>query len=103
MYHTPGYAPGHVAFCSNQGFIWDGGLLLEHIRINALIDFDLGTQEATKACCNIANVGSGRLGNRRREDSRVEILNDEFGITISELFLGNLTIVFRYKQDTYNP
>jgi glyoxylase-like metal-dependent hydrolase (beta-lactamase superfamily II) len=41
--HTPGHAPGHVAFRSNQDMIFGGDLLLEHISTNALINFDPDT------------------------------------------------------------
>lgn len=40
VHHTPGHAPGHVCFRSDQDIIFGGDLLLEHISTNALINFD---------------------------------------------------------------
>lgn len=39
-HHTPGHAPGHVVFNSDQDIIFGGDLLLEHISTNALVNFD---------------------------------------------------------------
>ncbi|HET6528027.1 MAG TPA: MBL fold metallo-hydrolase [Balneolaceae bacterium] len=41
--HTTGHAPGHIAFHSDDGVIFGGDLLLEHISTNALINFDPDT------------------------------------------------------------
>lgn len=49
VHHTPGHAPGHIAFRSNQGMIFGGDLLLEHISTNALINFDPDTGRRNKS------------------------------------------------------
>jgi glyoxylase-like metal-dependent hydrolase (beta-lactamase superfamily II) len=41
--HTPGHAPGHLVFVSDQGVLFGGDLLLSHISTNALINFDPDT------------------------------------------------------------
>lgn len=41
--HTPGHAPGHLTFYSDDGIIFGGDNLLEHISTNALINFDPDT------------------------------------------------------------
>ena len=38
--HTPGHAPGHVAFETDNEIIFGGDVLLDHISTNALINFD---------------------------------------------------------------
>lgn len=47
--HTPGHAPGHVVFDSNQDLIFGGDLLLGHISTNALINFDPDTGQRNKS------------------------------------------------------
>lgn len=47
--HTPGHAPGHLVFYSDQGVIFGGDLLLEHISTNALINFDPDTSRRNKS------------------------------------------------------
>lgn len=49
VHHTPGHAPGHVVFDSNQGLIFGGDLLLGHISTNALINFDPDTGTRNKS------------------------------------------------------
>lgn len=46
---TPGHAPGHLAFVSDQGVIFGGDLLLDHISTNALINFDADTGQRNKS------------------------------------------------------
>jgi glyoxylase-like metal-dependent hydrolase (beta-lactamase superfamily II) len=40
---TPGHAPGHVVYYSDEGLIFGGDVLLGHISTNALINFDAKT------------------------------------------------------------
>lgn len=47
--HTPGHAPGHLVFYSEEGIIFGGDLLLEHISTNALINFDPDTGRRNKS------------------------------------------------------
>lgn len=47
--HTPGHAPGHVSFKSEDGIIFGGDLLLGHISTNALINFDTETDKRNKS------------------------------------------------------
>jgi len=47
--HTPGHAPGHLMFYSNDGIIFGGDNLLEHISTNALINFDPDTGRRNKS------------------------------------------------------
>ena len=47
--HTPGHAPGHLAVYSDDGFIFGGDILLEHISTNALINFDPDTGARNKS------------------------------------------------------
>lgn len=47
--HTPGHAPGHVAYKTNRGIIFGGDLLLGHISTNALINFDAETGGRNKS------------------------------------------------------
>ncbi|MDZ7683373.1 MAG: MBL fold metallo-hydrolase [Fodinibius sp.] len=47
--HTPGHAPGHVVFESDQGVIFGGDLLLGHISTNALINFDPDTDRRNQS------------------------------------------------------
>jgi len=47
--HTPGHAPGHVAFKSDSGIIFGGDLLLGHISTNALINFDAETNQRNRS------------------------------------------------------
>lgn len=49
VYHTPGHAPGHLAYTTNQDIIFGGDLLLEHISTNALINFDPDTGKRNKS------------------------------------------------------
>ncbi|MEL7833636.1 MBL fold metallo-hydrolase [Fodinibius sp. N2] len=49
VHHTPGHAPGHVAFKTDQDVIFGGDLLLGHISTNALINFDVETNERNKS------------------------------------------------------
>lgn len=46
---TPGHAPGHLTFVSDQGIIFSGDLLLGHISTNALINFDPDTGDRNKS------------------------------------------------------
>lgn len=46
---TPGHAPGHVTFATNQGIFFGGDLLLGHISTNALINFDADTGRRNKS------------------------------------------------------
>ena len=46
---TPGHAPGHVSFVSDDGLIFSGDLLLGHISTNALINFDAETSQRNKS------------------------------------------------------
>lgn len=46
---TPGHAPGHVVFVTEDGIIFGGDLLLGHISTNALINFDPDTEERNKS------------------------------------------------------
>jgi len=45
---TPGHAPGHLIFDTQEGLIFGGDLLLEHISTNALINFDPQTGRRNK-------------------------------------------------------
>lgn len=47
--HTPGHAPGHVAYKTNHEIIFGGDLLLGHISTNALINFDAETGRRNKS------------------------------------------------------
>lgn len=47
--HTPGHAPGHVCYYSDEGIIFGGDLLLEHVSTNALINFDPDTELRNKS------------------------------------------------------
>lgn len=47
--HTPGHAAGHVVFAEDNGLIFGGDLLLEHITTNALINFDPDTRRRNKS------------------------------------------------------
>ncbi|MDZ7658173.1 MBL fold metallo-hydrolase [Fodinibius sp.] len=47
--HTPGHAPGHVSYKSENGVIFGGDLLLAHISTNALINFDTETDQRNKS------------------------------------------------------
>lgn len=47
--HSPGHAPGHLTFYSEDGIIFGGDNLLEHISTNALINFDPDTGERNKS------------------------------------------------------
>lgn len=47
--HSPGHAPGHLTFFSDDGIIFGGDNLLEHISTNALINFDPDTGERNKS------------------------------------------------------
>ena len=47
--HTPGHAPGHLTFYSDEGIIFGGDILLEHISTNALINFDPDTEVRNKS------------------------------------------------------
>lgn len=49
VHHTPGHAPGHVVFKTDQEVIFGGDLLLEHISTNALLNFDAETNERNKS------------------------------------------------------
>src|SRR5699024_8748156 len=46
---TPGHAPGHLIFDTQEGLIFGGDLLLEHISTNALINFDPHTGHRNKS------------------------------------------------------
>jgi len=46
--HTPGHAPGHLTFFSDE-ILFSGDVLLEHISTNALINFDPDTGERNKS------------------------------------------------------
>ncbi|HKK46947.1 MAG TPA: MBL fold metallo-hydrolase [Balneolaceae bacterium] len=46
---TPGHAPGHVVFATDEGVIFGGDLLLDHISTNALINFDPDTEKRNKS------------------------------------------------------
>lgn len=46
--HTPGHAPGHLTFYSDE-FLFSGDVLLEHISTNALINFDPDTGERNRS------------------------------------------------------
>jgi len=46
---TPGHAPGHVSFVSDEGLIFSGDLLLGHISTNALINFNPQTGRRNKS------------------------------------------------------
>lgn len=47
--HTPGHAPGHLTFYSQEGVIFGGDILLEHISTNALINFDPDSRARNKS------------------------------------------------------
>lgn len=47
--HTPGHAPGHICFYSDEGIIFGGDLLLEHVSTNALINFDPETNRRNRS------------------------------------------------------
>lgn len=47
--HTPGHAPGHVAYKTDRNIIFGGDLLLGHISTNALINFDAETGKRNKS------------------------------------------------------
>ncbi|MDZ7695272.1 MAG: hypothetical protein U5K69_29850 [Balneolaceae bacterium] len=47
--HTPGHAAGHLVFVEENGLIFGGDLLLEHITTNALINFDPDTEQRNKS------------------------------------------------------
>lgn len=47
--HTPGHAPGHLAFYADEEVIFGGDNLLEHISTNALINFDPDTGERNQS------------------------------------------------------
>ncbi len=49
VYHTPGHAPGHVAYKTDRNIIFGGDLLLGHISTNALINFDAESHERNKS------------------------------------------------------
>lgn len=53
--HTPGHAPGHLTFSSDQGVIFGGDILLEHISTNALINFDPDTRARNKSLLQYRN------------------------------------------------
>ena len=46
---TPGHAPGHVVFDTEEGLLFGGDLLLDHISTNALINFDPDTGRRNKS------------------------------------------------------
>lgn len=46
--HSPGHAPGHLAFFSDE-ILFAGDVLLEHISTNALINFDPDTRQRNKS------------------------------------------------------
>src|SRR5699024_3904508 len=46
---TPGHAPGHIIFDTEEGLIFGGDLLLEHISTNALINFDPYSRRRNKS------------------------------------------------------
>lgn len=47
--HTPGHAPGHLCFYSDEGITFGGDLLLEHVSTNALINFDPDTEHRNRS------------------------------------------------------
>ena len=47
--HAPGHAPGHVVFYNENGLVFGGDVLLEHISTNALINFDPDTGQRNKS------------------------------------------------------
>jgi len=47
--NTPGHAPGHVVFATDDDIIFGGDLLLGHISTNALINFDPDTGKRNKS------------------------------------------------------
>jgi len=49
VHHTPGHAPGHLTFASNDEIVFGGDLLLGHISTNALINFDPETEQRNKS------------------------------------------------------
>lgn len=53
--HTPGHAAGHLVFVEENGLIFGGDLLLEHITTNALINFDPDTEQRNKSLLQYRN------------------------------------------------
>lgn len=47
--HTPGHAPGHLILFGDDGLIFGGDVLLEHVSTNALINFDPDTKVRNKS------------------------------------------------------